>query len=916
MTAGASGPDLRGRDGELRRLDQLLAQARGGTSRVLVLRGEAGIGKSALLDHLSAQAPGYRVVRAAGLEPEAELAFAGLHQLCAPLLGHLDRLPAPQRAALATAFGLSTGPAPDRFLVGLAVLSLLSEAAGHQPLLCLVDDVQELDSASARVLAFVARRLLAEPVVLVAAVRAADGEHGFRGLPELALAGLGDADARALLMGALAGPLDASVRDQIVAESRGNPLALLELPRAFTPAELAGGFGLPGLPLDRRLEAGYARRFRSLPRQARRLLVTAAAEPAGDVALLWRAARAQGIEPAPASGADFAELVEFGTRVRFRHPLVRSAVYRSAPAADRRAAHGALAEVTDPAADPDRRAWHRARAVSGPDEEVAVELERSAGRAQARGGFAAAAALLERAAAVTAEPGRVAARALAAAQAKHQAGAPDEARTLLALASASTPGELTRARVDLLRARLAFTSSHGRDAPPLLLAAAEKLAPLDPALAREAYLEALAAGLYVGRLAGETGLRQVCEAMPPGAGSAGSLAAGLAAVVTGGYEAGGPALKRAVAAFRTAELPQAEAIRRLWLATHAAHDLWDDDSWQVLGDRHVRLAREAGALAILPIALTARIGLHLFAGELDAAATLVGEVAAVTEATGSGLPAYGELALAAYRGDETRLGTLAESIVDNAVRRGDGMGLTVVRHAQAVLHNGLCRYGEAFEAAADGAANPDELAFANYSLVQLVEAAVRSGRPERAADAFDRLVGSTRASGTAWASGIEARCRALLAEGDEAERSYREAIEHLGRGRMRLELARARLLYGEWLRRAGRRTDARAQLRTAHEAFTAMGAAGFAERARRELAATGVAARERYGGATVSLTAQEAQIARLARSGFSNPEIGAQLFLSARTVEWHLRKVFAKLGISSRRQLRSALPAGKLIASE
>ncbi len=358
-----------------------------------MVRGDSGVGKTVLLEHLAGQASGAgcRVARAVGVQSEMELAFAGLHQLCAPMLGRVERLPVPQRDALRTAFGLAAGPPPDRFFVGLAVLSLLAEVAGDRPLLCLIDDEQWLDHASALALGFVARRLGADPVGLVFAAR--DPGTELAGLPELEVTGLGDSDARALLEAALAGPLDARVRDLIIAETRGNPLALLELPHGLTPAELAGGFGLPGAaPLAGRIEDSFARQLDALPETTRRLLQLAAADPSGDRSLVWRAAGRLGIPVRAGAPATEAGLVEFASQVRFRHPLARSAAYRSASLSGRQQMHAALAEVTDPAADPDRRAWHRAEAAAGPDEEVAAELERSAGRAQARGGLAAAAA--------------------------------------------------------------------------------------------------------------------------------------------------------------------------------------------------------------------------------------------------------------------------------------------------------------------------------------------------------------------------------------------------------------------------------------------------------------------------------------------------------------------------------------------
>jgi DNA-binding CsgD family transcriptional regulator/tetratricopeptide (TPR) repeat protein len=906
---------LRGRGGECRTLDQLVADARAGRSAVLVLRGEAGAGKSALLEFVVTRAPDCRIARAAGVESEMELAFAGLHQLCAPMLDHLDGLPGPQRDALGTAFGLSAGGAPDRFLVGLAVLSLLADVAEDQPLVCVVDDAQWLDQASVQALAFVARRLLAEPVALVFAARTGGPKQGLEGLPELPVRGLSDVDARGLLGAALRGPLDEAVQDRIVAESRGNPLALLELPRGLTPAELAGGFGLPGTkPLASLIEQGFVRRLEPLPAQTRRLLLTAAAEGAGDVTLLWRAAGRLGIGPDAAAPAQTAGLIEAGPRVRFRHPLVRSAAYRSASVRDRRDVHAALAEVTDPVLDPDRRAWHRAHAAAGRDEAVAAELEQSASRAQARGGLAAAAAFLDRAAALTPERPRRSARALAAAQAKHQAGAADAALGLLAMAEAGPLDELQRARADLLRGQIAFSSGRGGAAPALLLAAAKRLEPLDATLARDTYLEAFSATMFVGQLAGDVGVREVARAargVPPSPQprNGDRLLDGRAVLFTDGYPAAVPISRRALQAFCCEDVSATDGLRWLWLATLTAADLWDDQSWHVLATRHVQIARQAGALSDLPLALASRVFVHLFAGELAAAASLVEEMKAVREATGSNFAPYGALALAALSGQGDKVEELIGARMSEVVPRGDGLWVTVSRWASAVLGNGLGRYEQALAAARQVCEDPpQQFGFWEWSLAELVEAGVRCGQTGRASEALQQLAETARASGTDWALGMEARSRAQLSEGDTAENLYAEAIERLGRTRVRLDLARARLLYGEWLRREGRRVDAREQLRAAHQMLTAMGVEGFAERARRELAVTGeTVPKQHYAEPREELTVQETQIARLAGDGRTNPEIGAELFISPRTVEWHLHKVYPKLGISSRRQLHEAL---------
>jgi DNA-binding CsgD family transcriptional regulator len=842
-----------------------------------------------------------------------ELAFAGLHQLCAPMLDRLDPLPDPQRDALRTAFGMSAGVPPDRFLVGLAVLSLLAEVSEECPLVCLVDDVQWLDRASAQALAFVARRLVVESVGVIFAVRTGGEEQELTGLPELVVEGLGDRDAQALL--AVRWPLDERVRDRIVAEARGNPLALLELPRAMTPAELAGALGpLDAPPLAGRIEESFQRRLDPLPAQTRWLLLIAAAEPVGDPVLLWRAAERLGLAADAATPATAAGLLELGAHVRFRHPLVRSAVYRVATHEQRRTVHRALAESTDADVDPGRRAWHRANAASGPDEDVAAEVERAADRAHARGGMAAAAAFLERSAALSADPARRAVRALAAAQATHEAGLPDAALGLLATAQAGPLDELQRARADLLRAQIAFAARRGRDAPPLLLKAAKRLEPLDVALARETYLDALWAAIIVGRLSEGGGLPEVAAAArrvapaPEPPRPADLLLDGLAVLTTDGHGAAVPTFERAVSAFR-GDISRQEGRRWLWLACHVARLLWDDEGWEALSTRHLQLARETGALTALHLALNQRTGTHGHAGELAAAAALCEEAEVVGEASGSRLAPYGALALAAWRGREADFSELIDARMDDLLARGEGAGLAMIPWASALLYNGLGRYDEALAAAQQVAAYPHEVLFSTWALAELIEAAVRSGKPEPAADALRRLSETTRASDTDWSLGIEARSRALLSEDDAADRLYREAIERLARTRVRAELARAHLLYGEWLRREKRRLDAREHLRTAHELLTAMGIDAFAERAAHELQATGETARKRTVETSDQLTAREAQIARLARDGLANPEIGARLFISARTVEYHLHKVYGKLHITSRNELDGVLRA-------
>ncbi|WP_080697216.1 helix-turn-helix transcriptional regulator [Mycobacterium asiaticum] len=917
---------LRGRRAECAALERLLSAARSGRSQVLVLGGEAGIGKTALLDFTAQRAVGFQTARVSGVESEMELAFAALHQLCIPLQDWIAELPAPQRDALEIAFGRAAGPAPDRFLVGLAVLSLIAAAAERQPLLFLVDDAQWIDRVSAQTLAFVARRLIAEPVAIVFAVRDGPSED-LAGLPELTLQGLNAGEARALLDSAVLGRLDNQVRDRIIAETRGNPLALLELPKGLTAAELAGGFGPPDAqPLVGQIERTFLRRIEQLSGHTQQLLVTAAAEPVGDAALLMRAAAHLGLPDDAAVGAEAAGLIDVGTRVRFRHPLVRSAAYRAASLMERRRAHRALAAVTDGDADPDRRAWHLALAATGPDEAVAVQLELSAERAQARGGVAAAAAFLERATQLTADPMRRSVRALAAAQAKRDAAAFDSADELLNIAESgggAALDDLQRARLTRLRAQIAFARSRSGDpdAPTVsdaavgLLDAARQLTALDNAQSRETYLEAVGAALFGGRLCPYGGIRMTAAAArtaPPGphpARAVDLLLDGIAIRAAEGHAASLVTLRDALALIRSeAERGSDDIMRWFWQAfpivqESAAHELWDDEIWHQLATHAVRMARQAGALAVLPLALVYRAGVHVQAGEFSAAATLIEEAEAITTATGYAPVKYHSVLLAALRGAESEALHLIGSALHDGLARGEGRVIALTSFATAVLYNGLGRYEEAC-AAARRACEDDDLGLFGWCLVELIESATRSGDRDTAVDALSRLEERALASRTDWATGILARSRALLADDRRAEAHYREAIEKLGNTRIAVQLARAHLLYGEWLRRCNRRVDARSQLHTAHEMFTQMGAEGFAERSRRELLVTGQKVSKRAAAPAMELTAQEAQIAKLAGEGLTNPEIAAQLFISTHTVEWHLRKVFAKLGIKSRRQLR------------
>lgn len=900
-----------GRAGELALLRRLLDGARDGQSGVRIVRGEPGIGKTALLRQLEREASGFQILRGLGVESEMELPFAGLHQLCAPLLNRLSSLPEPQRRSLSTALGLAAGDKPDQFLVAMAALSLMAEAAEEKPLLCVVDDAHWLDQASAQVLGFVGRHLLAEPIALVFAARPEAGGTGhLAGLPELTLGGLDEESAEALLATIISGPVDESVRQRIVAETHGNPLALLELCQGRGPAELAGGFAFPGTAgLPESIEDQYIARLRQLPCPAQQLLLLAAADMTAETSLIYRAARVLGLDTRAAAPAAAAGLIEISASMRFRHPLMRSAVYRAADATDRRAAHSALAAVTDPERDPDRRAWHRAHAAAGPDEAVAQELANSADRARRRGGVAAAAAFWEQAVALTPEPGDRAARALTAAQAKFAAGDFASAQALLATAQAGPASDLDHARAQRLSAQTAFALRRGRDAPPLLLQAAQRLQDLDAGLAQQTCLEALVAAIYAGRLAREEDIRAIAEAAkstplaagPPG--QAQLLLRGFALRLTDGYIAAAPLIRQALDCGR-------DQPRELedWLGVAcilAAMDLWDDGAWSDIATRLVRQARANGTLGWLPFALDYLAEHYIHAGELSQAAALLVESERIDPGIRAAILPYVSLLLAAWRGDEAASAELRPVMTHGAAARGEGAALTYIGYATAILDNGLGRYGPAAEAALT-ASTAGELAISPWALSELAEAAARAGQPERAAAAGDQLSAIASASGTAWARGVAARSQALAREGRAAEESYAEAIELLEKTSMATQLARTRLCYGEWLRREKRRTEARDQLRSAYWAFESMGARAFAERAKRELQATGERIRRR-GDPHTDLTPQEEQIAQLAREGQTNQEISTQLFIGSRTVEWHLRNIFTKLDITSRRELDKAL---------
>ena len=900
---------LHGRQAECERLATLVGRVRGDGGAVLVVHGEPGTGKTALLDFAAGLDTGLRVARVAGAESETELAFGGLHRLCGAMLDLLGRLPAPQREALEIAFGMRGGTGPDRFLVGLAVLGLLAESAAGQPLMCVIEDAHWLDQASRQALGVAARRLTTEPLLMLFAAPEPITELG--GLPAMTLGGLRDADARDLLARVAPCPIDDRVRDQILAEAAGIPGALLDLLHEVAPSQLAGGFGLADV-LSGNPSGPLFAQLSELPPQTRQLLLLAAADPTGDPALLWRAAAHLGITGDAAVPAAEAGLITFGSRVLFRDHAVRSTAYRVARLRQRLSAHRALAQATDPRADPDRRAWHQAMTLTEPDEDVAAELERTAGRARARGGLAAKAAFLERAATATPDAARRAERSLAAASVMLQAGEPSAAAKLLDLTETGTLDDHRQAHAGLVRARLAFTLNRGGDASQLLLDAARQLSRFDGAQSRAAYLDAIRATLSAGSRAAP-GATAADVARAAREGSPGTdltrpsddLLGGLAASFSGELAAGASLTRRALSGFE-GEMATAAELNLLPLAFAGALQLWDDHAGDALASRYVRLARAEGALSDLPSALNALSCMRLLAGDLEAADSLAAEARAIAEATDIRGAPYGALGVAALRGHEDPALALIGGSGQDAALRGEGLGVAAAKWAAAMLHNGLGRYAQALSAAQDAIENAGPPALAGWPMAELVEAAARSGQAGRAQAVMRTLSRTATAAGTDWALGVQARSQALLSDREDL---YRAAIDHLGRSRARVDLARAHLLYGEWLRRENRRADARGQLRRASEMLAAMGAAGFAERARRELMATGETVRRRIPGTDRELTPQEMQIARLARDGRTNREIGAELFLSARTVEWHLHKVCAKLGITSRRQLRDALPA-------
>jgi DNA-binding CsgD family transcriptional regulator len=905
--------ELFGRQEERGRLTALLGSARAGHAGVLVLRGDAGIGKSALLDDVATHAEDFYVCRASGVESEMELPYAGLQQLCVPLAGHTSALTELHGRVLNHVFGRSEGAAPERFLVGIAALDLVATAAQDQPVVWLIDDAQWIDQVTMQAIAFVARRLLAERVVILIATRDSSEEGTLAGLPELSVGGLRGDDAGRLFDSVISGPMDPLVRDRIIAETRGNPLALLELPRAWTTAELVEGISeSAGIPLTSKLEFAFTKRVRELPADTQTLLALAAAEPTGDPALLWSAARLLGLDWTTAAPAERAGLLEIGQRVYFRHPLVRAAAYRSAPLESRLEVHRVLAEVADPVQDPDRRAWHRAWSTVGPDDQIALELERAADRAKARGGLLAAAALLERAALLTPAGEHRANRTLGAARAKRDAGAFDSALRLLSIVDAEPPSELRAALVDQLRGKIAFDQRRSSEAAELLLAAAQKIEPFAPRASRDMHLEALAAAVWAGgpgqsELVAKAARAALATRSDEGEQRSADLVLhAIATRVIEGHAAAGPALRAALIAIRDHGL-RAEDDDLLWLTGNRlagliATEAWDYEAGLALAERQVRVARESGALVQLQFALNFLANHVIVSGDLRAASTLLEEERLLSTMTQ--VVPNRTMLIAALRGDSERTVPLVEAMIETAISNGHGRVIFFAHYAAAVLYNGLGRHAEAL-AHARQVVESDALGFQTFAVGEFAEAAARQGDTELLSyvETWMRVRAAT--TPTDWALGMAARVQALNADGAEADQLYKESIAQFSKTRLRIELARSQLLYAEWLRRQGQRGEARDQASVAYDALTEMGVTSFAERARREVSASAGRRSARSSNAeSVHLTSQELQIAQLVQRGLSNKEVGGRLYLSPRTVEWHLRNIFSKFGISSRRHLR------------
>jgi DNA-binding CsgD family transcriptional regulator len=905
------------RSAEKQALSGLLDSVRQGMSGALVLRGEPGVGKSALLAYAGQHAEDTQVVRMVAVESEKNLGFAAVHQLLMPFLPFGDRLPEPQCRALGVAFGLVSGPPADRFLVGLAVLTLLSDVAETRPVLCVVDDAQWLDAESADLLSFVARRLLADRVGLLFGIReTADAEEPrLLDLPSLRISGLPEQAAHELLATSISQPIDPSVAARIVAETEGNPLALVEAARELDWDQLGGRAPLPDpLPVGHRLELTFRRRVRELPPDTQALLLLAAACAPGQGHLLWQAAAELGIPESASLPAEAAGLVDFSPQARFSHPLIRSAVYHGATATERRLAHRALASASDPELDVVSRAWHLAAAATRRDEGVAAELDAAARRTRSRGGYAATAVLLERAAQLTPAAESRAERQLAAAETHVLAGTMDRADVLAVEATRGLRNPLSAAQATHLRGRIQAACGRVAEAVVALVNAAERLRLLDPHAAREALLSALESAAFAGWASSALLLEEIARTagrLPPTGDPPDSvpnlLLRAHTARLTRGYAAGVPAMRAAVLAVLGEDLDADLVLRHFELTTIGAVDLLDDAAVEALTTRWIEQARESGALAKLASGLAFRStfvdgqsGRLAAAWTVDAEARELGEVThnpAVVPPTGAH-----RVILLALSGREAEARETAAAVAREAPTRGAAGEAALAAYGLGVLEIGLGNY-----AAAVGCLEPaykdDTPLIGTYALPDLVEAAARGGRRGLAQSALQRLADRAGSTATPLALGLLARSEALLANPDEAEPKYEAALPLLGRTLAAPQLARAHLLYGEWLRRQRRRRESRDQLRQALDMFEGMGLDAFAERTRVELRATGERVLRRRVGTPPELTPQEAQIAALVSRGQANREIATQLFVSPSTVEYHLRKVFRKLGLTSRTQL-------------
>lgn len=905
---------LVGRDADRQTLDELVGRVRDGLSAALVLVGDAGIGKTRLLAHVAESATDLQLVRAAGVPSEAALGFAALHRLLLPFLGRIDRLPPHQRDALHGAFGLVEAPPSDRFLIGIATLALLTDAAAEASVLCLVDDAHWIDEDSAAVLGFVARRLHADGVGMLFAVREREATPALDGLPLHSVGRLAEPDARRLLDTHAPGTMDEVVASRVVTECDGNPLALIELVGRLSPEQLAGRATLPvRLPVGRRLEQHYLAQVDALPGATRLLLLTAAASVFDDPAVVRRAATLLDL-PADAADQAVAQRILAGDGDwTFRHPLIRSAVYDGATPAERRRVHRALADATDAVHDPDRRAWHRAWAAAGTDAEVAAELERAAERARARSGYSAEATLLLRAAELTPDRQEQMRRLVGCAEATSVGADMLRARELLDTALPQITDPVLRLRALQLWAAVQISLSAPAEVPAALLGAPD-LAAADRPLSRDILLVALDAALTAQwHTAGVTlsDVARAALATPPQPGQpsrpADLLLDAFATRLAVGYRDAVPLLRAAVTALLTSD-PGADATRGRLLVIMLSSELWDDADCVAMLDRMVAHYRRRQALGPLLFSLYGLVTWQARTGRLDLAAETCAEVVeiGVVQGTPQGGPAV-EFTLLAWQGPADTARATGEQLLGLArTHRAAGLELHVLEHL-VLVELGTGRFAEAL-AAARRVFDRDSPGYSNQVLADLVEAGARSGDRAAAEAALERLTERATASGTHWALGQLARSRALLAH-DDAEPLYRSAVAHLRRSPVRTELARAHLLHGEWLLGPGGRVDdARHELRTAHALFDAMGAQLFAERAATGLRTTGQHVRSRGADQTVpDLTEQEARVARLAAEGASNLEIAARLFVSTSTVEFHLTKVYRKLGITSRRRLGAAL---------